>query len=110
MRIPQFHPQVISQEIVLHLIERLVQLGGNDFQRQPSMVTAGQMIALQERFPVLVLFTAGQMFDAAIQFFDLPVCIVRVLSNLCDQRLIRAIRNHPFNIAFVATNQVMHKQ
>jgi hypothetical protein len=36
------------------------------------MVTASQMIALRARLATLALFTARQLFEAAMQFFDLP--------------------------------------
>jgi hypothetical protein len=40
------------------------------------------MVALRTRFPALALFTARQLFDAAMQFFDLPARVVRILSDL----------------------------
>ena len=40
------------------------------------MVAARQMVMLRTRFLALVLFTARQLFDAAMQFFDLPAHVV----------------------------------
>lgn len=52
------------------------------------MVAACQMIALRTRFATLAFFTARQLFDAAMQFFDLSAHVVRVLSDLRGQGLV----------------------
>jgi hypothetical protein len=52
------------------------------------MVATRQMIALRTRLATLAFFTTRQLFDAAMQFFDLPTHVVRVLSDLRGQGLI----------------------
>jgi len=63
------------------------------------MVTHANIVTLRTRVVALALFTAGQLFQSAVQFFDLLAHIVRVLSVLRGQQLIAAIRNHPVNAA-----------
>ena len=62
------------------------------------MITTGQMIALRPARPTLTLFAARQLFDVAMQFFDLPAHIVRVLSDLRGYRLIQVIGDDPVNV------------
>ena len=45
------------------------------------------MIALRPGLSALTFFGAGQLFEAAMQFFDLPTHVVRVLSDLRGQGL-----------------------
>ena len=79
------------------------------------MITTRQMIALGARFATLTLFATRQLFEAAMQFFDLLILcprfagsgakprrtghthVVRVLSDLRGHSLIWAIGNHPVN-------------
>ncbi len=99
MRIPQLGPQIISQQIGFNLIERLVQLRRFDLQGEPGMVATGQMIALRAGHAALALFTASQLLEASVKFFDLPAHVVRVLSNLRRHGLVWAMGNHPVNVA-----------
>jgi hypothetical protein len=46
------------------------------------------MVALRAGLAALALFTAGQLFEATMQFFDLPTHVGRVLSDLRGQGLI----------------------
>ena len=98
-RVLQFSPEVIAQEIGFDLIERLVQLQGLDLEREPRVITTGQMIALRPCLPALTFFSARQLFEAAMQFFDLPTHVVHVLSDLRGQGLCWAIGNDPVNVA-----------
>ena len=52
------------------------------------------MIALRPSLPALTFFSARQLFEAAMQFFDLPTHVVRVLSDLRGQSLCWAVGNH----------------
>jgi hypothetical protein len=63
------------------------------------------MVALGTGMAALTLFTARQLFDATMQFFDLPTHIVRVLNDLRGQSLFWAIGNNPVNVA-VRGNQL----
>ena len=57
------------------------------------------MIALGARFPALTFLASRELLEAAMQFFDLPTHVVRVLSDLRRESLIWAIGNHPVNVA-----------
>ena len=85
------------QEIGFDLIERLVQLHGLDLERETRVITTGQMITLRAGLAALTFFGAGQLFEATMQFFDLPSHVVHVLSDLRGQGLCGAIGNHPVN-------------
>ena len=63
------------------------------------MITTGNMVALRASFAALAFFGSSQLFEVAMQFFDLPAHVVRFLSGLRGQRLIRAIGNDPVNAA-----------
>ena len=81
------------------MIKRFVELLGFDFEREPSVITTGQMVSLRAGFATLTLFSASQLFEPSVQFFDLPAQVVRVLSDLSSQSLIWAIGNDPVNVA-----------
>ncbi|TRX00049.1 hypothetical protein [Candidatus Methylobacter oryzae] len=49
------------------------------------MVAAGDVIALRAGLAALAFLGAGQLFEFAVKFFDLPTHVVRVLSDLRGQ-------------------------
>ena len=63
------------------------------------MITTSQMITLGTSFATLALGTAGQLFEFAMKFFDLPAHVIRFLGNLRDHSLIKIISNDPVNVA-----------
>jgi hypothetical protein len=54
---------------------------------------------LRAGFAALALLRAGQLFQFAVQFFDLPAHVVRLLGDLRGQAVIQLIGNEPVNIA-----------
>ena len=98
MRVAQFSPQVVPQQVRFDLVKRFARLPGFHFEREPSMITTGQMIALGACFTALAFLATRQLFDAAMQFFHLPTHVVRLLSDRRGQGLIWAIGDHPVNV------------
>ena len=98
-RCGQFSPQVITPQIIFGLVKCFSKNLGLDLQRKPGMITTGNMVALRASFAALAFFGSSQLFEVAMQFFDLPAHVVRFLSGLRGQRLIRAIGNDPVNAA-----------
>ena len=62
------------------------------------MIAARQVIALRPRRPTLTLLTAGQLLEAAVQFFDLPAHVTRVFCHLRRHCLIEVIGNDPVTV------------
>jgi hypothetical protein len=88
MWVAQFSPQVIAQQIGFDLIECLVELFSLHNEGKPGMITAGQMIALRARLTALTLLAARELLEAPMQFFDLPVQVVRVLDDLTGAAMV----------------------
>jgi hypothetical protein len=63
------------------------------------VVAASDVIPLRAGLAALTLLGAGQLFEFAVKFFDLPAHVVRVLSDLRGQVVIQLIGDEPVNVA-----------
>jgi hypothetical protein len=51
----------------------LAQFFGFGFQGEPRVITTRQVIALRPRRPTLTFLASRQLFDPAVEFFDVAV-------------------------------------
>ena len=63
------------------------------------MIATGQMITLRAGCSTLTFFTASQLLEFSVKFFDLPTQLIRFLGNLRGHGLIEVIRDDPVNVA-----------
>ena len=63
------------------------------------MIAAGQVIPLRPSGATLTLFTAGQLFQSPVHFFDLLTHVTRIFRHLRGHSLIQIIGNDPVNVA-----------
>ena len=63
------------------------------------MITARQVIALRTRLAALAYLSAGELFQSAMQLFDLPTHVVRFLSDLRGNSLKQLICDELVNAA-----------
>jgi len=63
------------------------------------VVAASDVIPLRAGLAALAFLGAGQLFEFAVKFFDLPTHVVRVLSDLRGQVVIQLIGDEPVNVA-----------
>jgi len=57
------------------------------------------VIPLRAGLAALAFLGAGQLFEFAVKFFDLPAHVVRVLSDLRGQVIIQLIGDESVNVA-----------
>jgi hypothetical protein len=80
-------------------VQGLAELLRFDFQGAPRMITTRQGIALRPRRPTLTLLTPRQLFDPAVQFFDLPAHVACVLRPLRRHGLSSVMGKDPVTVA-----------
>ena len=79
-RIHQLLNQVFGEQTLPDLVDRGLHLLGFDFERNPGMIAAGQMVALRASLAALALFRTRQLFEACMEFFHLPPVVIFDLS------------------------------
>ena len=77
--------------------------GSVDLQREPSMATTSEKIALRRRLAALAFGGACQLLQCAVKFFTLPTERVRNLRDLRERGLIQIIGDDPVNVEVSAT-------
>ena len=82
----------------MHAIDGFVGQGSVDLQREPSMVTTSEKIALRTRLAALAFGGACQLLQCAVKFFTLPTERVRNLRDLRERGLIWIIGDAPVNV------------
>jgi len=95
----QLSPQVIAQQIFFGLVKSLPNRIGFDFQRGPDVKATSNMVALETPFATSAFFDFGHLCETTMQFFDLSAHGACFLSDLRCHSFIRAIHNHPINLA-----------
>ena len=95
----QLAAQIVTPEGVFDLIEGGFYFFSPDFQREPRLITAGNVGALGALFSALAFFDARQLFQFAMQSFDHPTHLVFSLNNLRVDGTWGSVGDHPVNVA-----------
>ncbi len=98
-RIHQLLNQVVGEQTLPDLIDRGLHLLGFDFERNPRMVTAGQVVALRAGLAALAFFRTRQLLEASMEFLHLPPIVVLDLSDKQVYSVVKVISNDPVNVA-----------
>ena len=95
----QFGAQIGGEERCVSVIQGLAHALRIDLEGEPRMIAAREMIAVGAGFATLALLTAGQLFQASLQFFDLPTHVAHLLSDVRGDDLTLLIGDEPVNAA-----------
>jgi|GEM_PF-4193204 len=95
----QLGTKVIVKERGVNLVECAPRLASNRFQRQPSVVTTGEMSTLGTGRSALTALDSRKLLEIAMPFLSLPAHVALFMHDLHCHAGVRVIDDGPVTVA-----------
>ena len=94
----EFCTKIFRKQCVSCRMHRYFQLSCACFQREPSMIATGNMIALRPRMSTLAFFNASKLLQLTVYAFNIPSNTISITYGISCRCICHIIRDKPINV------------